>query len=161
MEETFYGRGLFWNRCTSTRQRCGQTLTSLTRYKNSRYMDQRTKPKSWNTVSLRRRKHRGTTSGVAVESLHRPPGAQDTKGHRDKGDFTIKNWCIRGAPGWLHRLSIRSSGSGHYLTAHGFEPSVRLCADSSQPGACFGFCVSLSLCPSPTHVLSPSLKNKH
>uniref|UniRef100_A0ABI7YG44 Uncharacterized protein n=1 Tax=Felis catus TaxID=9685 RepID=A0ABI7YG44_FELCA len=26
-----------------------------------------------------------------------------------------------------------------------FEPRVRLCADCSEPGACFGFCVSLSL----------------
>ena len=34
------------------------------------------------------------------------------------------------------------------------------CADSSEPGACFRFCVSLSLCPSPTHALSLSLKNK-
>ena len=39
-----------------------------------------------------------------------------------------------------------------------FKPRVGLCADSLEPGACFGFCVSLSLCPSPAH--SPSLKNK-
>ena len=30
----------------------------------------------------------------------------------------------------------------------GFEPCVGLCASSSEPGACFGFCVSLSLCSS-------------
>ena len=30
-------------------------------------------------------------------------------------------------------------------------------ADSSEPGACFRFCISLSLCPSPVHALS--LKN--
>ena len=35
--------------------------------------------------------------------------------------------------------------SGHDLTAGEFEPRVRLCADSPEPGACFGFCVSLSL----------------
>ena len=31
-----------------------------------------------------------------------------------------------------------------------FEPRIRLCADSSEPGDCFGFClsVSVSLCPS-------------
>ena len=28
------------------------------------------------------------------------------------------------------------------------------CADSSEPGACFGFCVSLSLCLSPARALS-------
>ena len=45
-------------------------------------------------------------------------------------------------------------GSGHNLTIREFEPRVGLCADSSEPGTCFGFCVSLSLCPSPTHALS-------
>ena len=44
-----------------------------------------------------------------------------------------------------------------------FEPPVGLCAVSSKPGACFGFCVFYSLCPSPTCALSLSLKsiNKH
>ena len=44
--------------------------------------------------------------------------------------------------GWVADL-----GSSHDLTAHGFEPRVGLCADSLEPGACFGFCVSPSLCP--------------
>ena len=54
-------------------------------------------------------------------------------------------------------------GSGHGLTVHEFEPRVGLCADSSKPGACFGFCVPLSLCPSPLFALclSLSLKNQH
>ena len=39
-----------------------------------------------------------------------------------------------------------------------FEPRVGLCADGSEPGACFGFCVSLSLCPSPIRALSLSQK---
>ena len=39
-----------------------------------------------------------------------------------------------------------------------FEPCLGLCGDSSEPGAYFGFCVSLSLCPSPTRALSLSLK---
>ena len=30
-------------------------------------------------------------------------------------------------------------GSGRDLTVRGFEPRVGLCADSSEPGACFGF----------------------
>ena len=40
------------------------------------------------------------------------------------------------------------------------SPAVGGGADSSEPGAYFGFCVSLSLCPSPTrtHTLSPSQK---
>ena len=49
--------------------------------------------------------------------------------------------------------------SGHDLTACELEPRVGLCADSPEPGACFRFCVSLSLWPSPL-VLCFSLKNK-
>ena len=44
--------------------------------------------------------------------------------------------------------------SGRDLTVREFEPCVRLCADSSEPRACLGFCVSLSLCPSPARALS-------
>ena len=42
-----------------------------------------------------------------------------------------------------------------------FESRVRLCADSSEPGACFGFCVSLSLPLVCSHTLSLSKVNKH
>ena len=43
-----------------------------------------------------------------------------------------------------------------------FKPHVGLCADSSEPGACFGFCVSLSLSAPPplTLCLSLSLKRR-
>ena len=56
----------------------------------------------------------------------------------------------------LKRLILRyvNFTSGHDLTVHGFEPLTGLWADSSEPGACFRFCVSLSFCPSPTHALS-------
>ena len=37
------------------------------------------------------------------------------------------------------------------------SPTSGHCADSSEAGACFGFCVSFSLCPSPAHALSPSV----
>ena len=50
--------------------------------------------------------------------------------------------------------------SGHDLMVREFEPRIGLCADSSEPGACFGFCVSLSLCPSPALSLSLSLSQK-
>ena len=56
---------------------------------------------------------------------------------------------------------------GHDLTVHGFEPRVGLCADSSEPGACFTLCECLSLslslsAPLPLALcLSLSLKNKH
>ena len=54
------------------------------------------------------------------------------------------------------------SGSGHHLTAHEFEPRVGLCADSLEPGACFGFCVSLSLTLPRSCSVSLCLKiNKH
>ena len=41
--------------------------------------------------------------------------------------------------------SASDFGSGHDLAVREFEPHVGLCADSSEPGACFGFILSLSL----------------
>ena len=61
-----------------------------------------------------------------------------------------------GAPGWRSRLSVRLQ-PGHDLAVREFEPSVRLLADGSEPVACFRFCVSPSLCPSPVHALSLSV----
>ena len=58
---------------------------------------------------------------------------------------------LGGSIGWVSNFD-----SGHDLTVCVFEPHVGLCADSSDPGACFTFCVSLSLCPSSTHILSLS-----
>ena len=60
------------------------------------------------------------------------------------------------APGWCSRLSLRFQ-PGHDLAVCEFEPRVGLWADGSEPGACFRFCVSLSLCPSPVHALSLSV----
>ena len=67
-----------------------------------------------------------------------------------------------GAPGWRSRLSVRLQ-PGHDLAVCEFKPRVRLWADGSEPGPCFRFCVSLSLCPSPVHALSLSVPkiNKH
>ena len=53
--------------------------------------------------------------------------------------------------------SVKRPTSAHDLTVHGFEPRVWLCADHSEPGACFRFCVSLSVCSSPAHALSLSV----
>ena len=52
--------------------------------------------------------------------------------------------------------------SGHELAICEFKLHIGLWADSSEPGACFGFCVSLSLCPSPLVLcLCLSKINKH
>ena len=59
----------------------------------------------------------------------------------------LKN-LFRGASGWL---SIWFQDPA----VHGFESRIRLCAVSSEPGTCFGFCVSLSLCP-PTPAPPPA-----
>ena len=48
-------------------------------------------------------------------------------------------------------------GPGHDLIVREFEPCLGLCADGSEPGAGFGFCVSSSLCPSHVHALSRSV----
>ena len=50
-------------------------------------------------------------------------------------------------------------GSGHDLAVCEFKPHVGLCADSSEPGACFGFCVPPPH-PSPTRALSHSVSQK-
>ena len=71
-----------------------------------------------------------------------------------------RQWCLKcsylgrlaGSVGWASDFS-----SGHDLAVHEFEPHVGLWAGSSEPGACFRFCVSLSLCPSPAQALSLSL----
>ena len=69
----------------------------------------------------------------------------------------ISSKPLRGA--WLAQ-SVKRLTLAHDLAVRGFEPHVGLCADGSEPGACFGFCVSPSLSPSPAHALSLSLKNK-
>ena len=51
-------------------------------------------------------------------------------------------------------------GSGQDLMVCELEPHLGLCADSSEPGACLRFCVSLSLCSYPAHALSLSFKNE-
>ena len=60
--------------------------------------------------------------------------------------------CLHGSVSWASDF-----GSGHDLMVHEFEPHIGLCADSSKPGACFGFYVSLSLFDPPPLMLSPSV----
>ena len=55
---------------------------------------------------------------------------------------------------------LTSAHSGHDLAVCEFEPRVGLCVDSSETGASFGFCVSLSLWPSPACALSLSVSQK-
>ena len=51
------------------------------------------------------------------------------------------------APGGLGASAGLASDfrAAHDLPSRGFGPRVGLCADSSEPGTCIGFCVSLSL----------------
>ena len=73
----------------------------------------------------------------------------------------------RGVLGCLSWLSVwfrlRSSSCSSWVSSS--PARVGLCADSSEPGACFGSCISLSLWPSLIHTvsvsLSLSLKSKH
>ena len=76
---------------------------------------------------------------------------------RHPGD-ALKKAVVQGHLGGaqLDKMSDFSSGR-HDLAVHGFEPHAGLCTDSSEPEACFGFCVSLPLCPSLTCVLALSL----
>ena len=70
----------------------------------------------------------------------------------------VKGGGARRLAGSVSKVS--DFGSGHDLTVPEFEPHVGLCADTSEPGACFGFCVSLSVSALPPFVLCLSLKNK-
>ena len=51
-------------------------------------------------------------------------------------------------------------GWGHDLAVREFEPRVGLWADRWEPGACFRFCVSLSLSAPPPFMLCLSLSQK-
>ena len=62
---------------------------------------------------------------------------------------------LSGSVGWAADF-----GSGHDLAVREFEPRIGLCADSSEPGACFGLCVSLSLSDPPPFMLCLSLSQK-
>ena len=83
--------------------------------------------------------------------------ARQSRGPRIVFVFFLSSFI--GAPGWRSRLSVWLQ-PGHDLAVREFEPRVGLWADGSEPGACFRFCVSLSLCPCPTHTLSLSLCQK-
>ena len=83
------------------------------------------------------------------------------------GRLVDKNWILfascdfwdlllgdlGGTVGWVSDFR-----SGRDLAVCGFGPCVGLCADSSEPGACFRFCLLLSL-PLP-HSCSVSLSQK-
>ena len=71
-----------------------------------------------------------------------------------EADKTLTQGHLGGAVGWASDFS-----SGHDLAVREFEPRVGLWADGSEPGACFRFCVSLSLCP-PPFMLCLSLSQK-
>ena len=87
------------------------------------------------------------------------------KPHNDrrKHKWTFKLVWGRGA--WVAQ-SVEHPTSAQVMISRSvssIEPRIGLCADSSEPGVCFRFCVSFSLCPSPAHTLSLSLSkiNKH
>ena len=48
---------------------------------------------------------------------------------------------------WVVQSVERPTSAQVMISHFGFQPCVGLCADSSEPGACFGFCVSLSAPP--------------
>ena len=91
--------------------------------------------------------------------------------HLSSGECNLK--MSNSGAAWVAQSVKRPTRSGQDLTVHEFEPRVGLCADSSEPGACFRFCVSLSLSlllslslPLPRSCsvflsLSLSLKNKY
>ena len=76
---------------------------------------------------------------------------------RDKllngGPFKKAKW---GA--WVAQLVERPASAQVMISQFVGSSPVSGSVLTAQPGACFGFCVSLSLCPSPAHTLSLSQK---
>ena len=67
----------------------------------------------------------------------------------------LKEWFLGRLGGSVGEASTFSSGRDFMVG--GFKPRIRLCADGSEPGACFGFCVFLSLSAPPLLMLCLSL----
>ena len=78
--------------------------------------------------------------GTAFSGLPTPLCVEGTRQPQSPGLENEMSGCLGGSVGWASDF-----GPGHDLGVHGFEPRVGLCADRWEPGACFGFCVSLSL----------------
>ena len=76
---------------------------------------------------------------------------------RQKGNPIVRERILASCPRLVYVLEAlgwsvgeaSDFSSGRHLTVRDFNPCIRLCADGSEPGTCFGFRVSLSLCPSP------------
>ena len=115
---------------------------------------------------LREREH---ANGRGIETRDRE-GERETQAHTDTelgpSSWTLRLWpqlksrvgCL-GAPGQLSWLRVQFI-SGHDLTIREFELHIRLCADNSEPEACFRFCVFLSLSALPLLMLCLSLHQK-
>ena len=66
----------------------------------------------------------------------------------------LKILSLSGAPGWLSRLNVRLRLRSWSHCPWVRAPCRALCCGRLRAWSCFGFCVSLSLCPSPAHALS-------
>ena len=66
--------------------------------------------------------------------------------------LAIKSYQVWGAR-VAQSVECPDFSSSHDLAVRGFEPHMRLCDDSSEPGACLSFCVSLSLSAPPLLML--------
>ena len=76
-------------------------------------------------------------------------------------DMQCNGKVLQGRLGGSVSWAADLGNSCHDLVVHEFQPHVRLFADNSEPGDCFGFCVSpLSACPPLVLCLALSLKNK-
>ena len=134
---------------------------SYTIHKNKLKMDERHKCK---TGSHQNPKGKSGKNLFDLSSsnflLNTSPEVRKTKVKMNYWDL-IKIKSFWGA--WVAQLVKRPTSAQVMISRLMIKPHVRLCADSSEPEACFRFCVSLSLCPSLAHVLSlsPSKINKH
>ena len=101
---------------------------------------------------------------LCPHKIYRLFGKRGQKCKNNNTRFTVKlkivcsGGHLGGSVSWAFNF-----GSGHDLQVHEFKPHVGLCADSSEPEACFRFCLPLSLpLPCSCYVsVSLSLRYKH
>ena len=91
--------------------------------------------------------------------------AKSTRGFRSREALTPKWTIMLRLPilrvAWVAQSVERLTWAQVMILLFPSSDSVwDICAVSWEPGACFGFCVSLSLCPSPASTLSLSLSQK-
>ena len=96
------------------------------------------------TNNSQRSRHHGVGVGTATQLLPLIEVIREHKGKLGVLTLCVKTFNLRGA--W-EAQSVKWPTSAQVMISRSvsWSPRVGLCADNSEPEACFRFCVSLSL----------------